>query len=97
MQFLYLVDVVHMPQKTYPGPGIGFQIAGECAAIIRISGNRQNTLGWSFLEALDDHCGIVLWNQTAGNQVILARFQAVLAHDLGMGRALDVRSVGDAC
>src|SRR5258708_28211008 len=68
MEFLYVLNVVHVPQKAYPVPGISFQIINELTAIICVTGNRQQPFGWRVLEALHNQRGIIFGHQTRSEE-----------------------------
>src|SRR5438034_10041031 len=54
VQFLYVLNVIYMPQEANPVAGVGFEIADERAAIVGISGNGQDAPRQGFLETIHD-------------------------------------------
>src|ERR1051326_8882357 len=95
VQLFDVLNIAYMTQKFYPASRIRFETIDEAAAIIRVSGNCQQTLCWRFLETFHDQRRIVLRNQPAANQIIIARLQAILPDDTRVFGALDVSAIGD--
>src|SRR5436305_10528290 len=97
VEFLYMLDAVHVSEEADAITGIALEIADPLAAVIRISGNGQDAVGSRLLESFHDQRSIVFRDQAAGDEVIASGLQPVLLQHFRMGGYLDVAAVSDTC